>query len=59
MSVTLDAYLFFPGDTEQAISFYQEVFGGQTTITRRGDVDPPPVRRKGTKSSTRCSPAAM
>jgi PhnB protein len=39
MAVTLDAYLFFPGNTEQAISFYQEVFGGQTTITRRGDVD--------------------
>lgn len=40
MSVTLDAYLFFPGNTDQAIAFYQEVFGGQTTITRRGDVDP-------------------
>ena len=39
MPITLDAYLFFPGHTEQAISFYQEVFGGQTTITRRGDVD--------------------
>ena len=40
MTITLDAYLFFPGRTEQAISFYQEVFGGQTTINRRGDVDP-------------------
>jgi uncharacterized glyoxalase superfamily protein PhnB len=40
MPITLDAYLFFPGNTEQAIAFYQEVFGGQTTITRRGDVDP-------------------
>jgi PhnB protein len=33
-------YLFFPGNTEQAIAFYQQVFGGQVTITRRGDVDP-------------------
>src|SRR5262245_9271144 len=40
MSITLDAYLFFPGNAEQAIAFYQEVFNGQTTITRRGDVDP-------------------
>lgn len=40
MSVSLDAYLFFPGNADQAIAFYQEVFGGQTTITRRGDVDP-------------------
>jgi len=40
MPITLDAYLFFPGNAEQAIGFYQEVFGGQTTITRRGDVDP-------------------
>jgi PhnB protein len=40
MSVQLDAYLFFPGNTEQAIGFYQRVFGGQVTITRRGDVDP-------------------
>ena len=40
MTITLDAYLFVPGRTEQAISFYQKVFGGQTTINRRGDVDP-------------------
>jgi PhnB protein len=40
MPVELDAYLFFPGNTEQAIAFYQQVFGGQVTITRRGDVDP-------------------
>ncbi len=29
-----------PGNTEQVIVFYQQVFGGQVTITRRGDVDP-------------------
>src|SRR5215470_16895850 len=40
MSVELNAYLFFPGNAEQAIAFYQRVFGGQVTITRRGDVDP-------------------
>lgn len=40
MSVELNAYLFFPGSTEQAIAFYQQVFGGQVSITRRGDVDP-------------------
>jgi PhnB protein len=40
MSVELNAYLFFPGNAEQAIAFYQQVFGGQVTITRRGDVDP-------------------
>jgi PhnB protein len=40
MSVELNAYLFFPGNAEQAIAFYQQVFGGQVAITRRGDVDP-------------------
>jgi PhnB protein len=36
----LEAYLFFPGNTEEAMNFYQGVFGGDLTITRRGDVDP-------------------
>jgi PhnB protein len=36
----LEAYLFFPGNTEEAMHFYQGVFGGDLTITRRGDVDP-------------------
>jgi PhnB protein len=40
MSVEFNAYLFFPGNAEQAISFYQKVFGGQVTITHWGDVDP-------------------
>src|SRR5215471_17842173 len=40
MSVELNAYLFFPGNAEQAIVFYQQVFGGQVTVTRVGDVDP-------------------
>jgi PhnB protein len=40
MSVELNAYLFFPGNAEEAITFYQQVFGGEATINRRGDVDP-------------------
>jgi PhnB protein len=40
MSVEVNPYLFFPGNTEQAIAFYQQVFGGKVTITRRGEVDP-------------------
>ncbi len=40
MSAAIHPYLFFPGNTEAAIRFYQQVFGGELTITRRGDVDP-------------------
>lgn len=40
MAVELNPYLFFQGNTAQAIAFYQQVFGGQVRITRRGDVDP-------------------
>jgi PhnB protein len=36
----LETYLFFPGNTEEAMTFYQGVFGGDLTVTRRGDVDP-------------------
>ena len=36
----LEVYLFFPGNTEEAMTFYRDVFGGDLTITRRGDVDP-------------------
>ena len=36
----LEAYLFFPGNTEEAMIFYQGIFGGDLSITRRGDVDP-------------------
>jgi len=38
--VKLEAYLFFPGTTEEAMTFYQGIFGGELSITRRGDVDP-------------------
>ena len=40
MAVELNAYLFFPGNTEEAIAFYQQVFGGQVNVTRLGDVNP-------------------
>jgi PhnB protein len=47
MAVELNAYLFFRGNTDQAIAFYQRVFGGQASITRVGDVDPAaPLERK-------------
>jgi PhnB protein len=38
--VKLEAYLFFPGNTEEAMTFYRGVLGGELSITRRGDVDP-------------------
>jgi PhnB protein len=40
MAVDLHPYLFFPGNAEQAVTFYQQVFGGEVSITRRGDVEP-------------------
>jgi PhnB protein len=36
----IDAYLFFPGSTAEAMEFYRGVFGGTLTVVRRGDVDP-------------------
>lgn len=39
MPVELGPYLFFPGNAEEAINFYQLVFGGQVDITRVSDVD--------------------
>jgi PhnB protein len=36
----LDAYVFFPGNTQEAMGFYKSVFGGELAITTRGDVDP-------------------
>ncbi|MBO0831955.1 MAG: VOC family protein [Actinobacteria bacterium] len=40
MAIELNPYLFFAGNADQAIAFYQQVFGGEVSITRRGDVDP-------------------
>ena len=36
----LETYLFFPGNTEEAMHHYQSILGGDLSITRRGDVDP-------------------
>jgi PhnB protein len=36
----LEAYLFFPGQTAAAMTFYQGIFGGELAVTHRGDVDP-------------------
>jgi PhnB protein len=38
--VNLEAYLFFPGNTEEAMNYYRTILGGDLSITRRGDVDP-------------------
>jgi PhnB protein len=38
--VNLEAYLFFPGTTEEAMNHYRTILGGDLSITRRGDVDP-------------------
>ena len=38
--MNLEAYLFFPGDTEEAMNYYHSILGGDLSITRRGDVDP-------------------
>jgi PhnB protein len=40
MAIAVDPYLFFPGNAEEAVSFYRDVFGGEATVTHRGDVDP-------------------
>lgn len=40
MSISVDAYLFFPGNALDAIALYQSAFGGEVSITRRGDVEP-------------------
>jgi PhnB protein len=38
--MTIEAYLFFPGNAEEAINFYKTVFGGELSVTRVGDVNP-------------------
>jgi PhnB protein len=38
--VQIQPYLFFPGNTREVVAFYQQVFGGDLTITSVGDVDP-------------------
>jgi PhnB protein len=38
--MAIEAYLFFPDKAEEAMGFYQDVFGGELVITRVGDVNP-------------------
>lgn len=38
--MNIEPYLHFPGTTEEAITFYKGVFGGELQITRQGDVNP-------------------
>jgi uncharacterized glyoxalase superfamily protein PhnB len=33
----IDAYLFFPGNTREAMEFYQAAFGGELTVTTKGE----------------------
>jgi PhnB protein len=36
----LEAYLFFPGNAEEAMNFYQGILGGELSLTRKGEIDP-------------------
>jgi len=38
--VSLDTYLFFERNCQEAMEFYKGVFGGELTTQKRGDVDP-------------------
>ena len=39
---TISPYLFFPGNCEEALTFYQKVFGGEVTALQRfGDASMP------------------
>ena len=42
MAIAIDPYLFFPGSTEEAITFYQSAFGGDVSITLESSNPPPP-----------------
>jgi len=36
----LEAYLFFPGNAEDAMNFYKGILGGELSLTRKGEIDP-------------------
>ncbi len=38
--VSLDTYLFFERNCQEAMEFYKGVFGGELTTQTRGNVDP-------------------
>ncbi len=37
-NVTLDAYLFFNGNSREAMEFYKSVFGGELTVKTFGEI---------------------
>jgi PhnB protein len=43
MTVTLNPYLHFNGNAEEALNFYKTVFGGDVKISRYGDFEGMPV----------------
>lgn len=38
MSITLNPYIVFDGNAEEAMNFYRHVFGGELTLSRYGDL---------------------
>ena len=48
----LEAYLFFPGNAEEAMTFYRDVFGGDLVVTRPAMSILRPRRVRSISSST-------
>jgi PhnB protein len=46
MAVTLNPYLHFDGNAEEALHFYESVFGGEGTISRYGDNPMPDLKEE-------------
>lgn len=46
MAVTLNPYLHFNGEAEEALSFYKSIFGGESTISRYGDNPMPDLKEE-------------
>ncbi len=38
--MNIEPYLHFPRTTEEAMTFYKGIFGGELQVTRQGDVNP-------------------
>lgn len=47
MSVSLTAYLNFPGTSREALTYYQEIFGGELTIQTFGNYGMPGLPADG------------
>jgi len=39
MSVSVNPYLFFKGNTREVMEFYKNIFGGELTVTTYGDLN--------------------